>query len=119
MHAAWIPQLFTLAGVVLAGLLTVWGSHIVSKRNARSADRTADAAVQQAINDGFSSLTEGFTHQLNEARAEITDLRGWIRELIQHIDSLEGMLREHAPAVPIPPRRALPHPLSVVKEARS
>lgn len=106
--------MLTLLGALLTGLLAVWGSHLVSKRNARAADKSAEASVQQAINNGFTALTEGFTAQLDEAKQEITDLRGWIRELIQHIESLETLMRDHAPEIPLPARRTLPHPLAIV-----
>lgn len=104
----WLPHVLTLVGVVIVGLLSVWGSHVVSKRNARSADKTAEAAVQQAINTGFEKLTAGFTTQMDEAKGEMSDLRGWIRDLIQHIESLENLLRLHG--IPIP-ARSIPHRL--------
>jgi len=110
--AAWLPQIVTLAGVAVTGLATVYGAHLVSKRNAKSADRVADAAVQTAINAGFETLMGGFTTQLDSAKSEIVELRGWIRELIQHMESLEEILRGQE--IPVPPRRHRPHLLALV-----
>ncbi len=120
----WLPNVLTLAGVAITGLLTLWGSAVVTRRTAKAEDRKADAAVQASINAGFEALNAGWKMHTDEmrvdlletkgelikARGEIADLRGYIREFFQHIDSLEQMLRNNGLAVPerrYPPAFAL------------
>lgn len=117
----WIGPTLALAGTVSATGLSVLGSWLVVRRSSKAGERSADAQVQMAINDGFKTLTATFQAELDEtrqelmsARTQITDLRGWIRDLIQHVESLEGLLR--AAGVEVPARsRIYPHPLTVIE----
>lgn len=105
--APWLPLILT-AGV---GALTVLGSYLAARLAARAANKTADANVQNSINDGFRAMTVGFKEELAAAKSEIVELRGWIRDLIQHIESLEALLRPTGLDVP---QRRFPHALALV-----
>ena len=103
----WLPQLLTfLAAIVTAGV-TAWATVTVARRQTKVAVKAADAEVQKSINDGFEKLTvqlhaeiERMQRALASAEAEMEDLRGWIRELIQHIESLERILQSNGLDVP-------------------
>lgn len=123
-----IAALLTILGVVLAAFVSALASVTVTKITAKSTRVAAEAEVQKAINDGFQKLTEGLRGQLKdtqgdlagarrelkEGRAEMADLRGWVRELLQHIESLEIILRAHG--VDIPKRQSVyPHALAIIE----
>lgn len=74
------------------------------------------AAFQQAINDGFTKLTDQLQEERDRDRAafeaariawaaERASLKGEIRNLTQTVESLENFLRRHG--LPVPERPAL------------
>lgn len=116
----------TLLGGGIAGLVSLK----VSKRQLRPAVIAADAAVQQQINEGFEKLARQYTarnaelmEELGKTRAELAEanrkldealttadqLTGELRDLTQHVESLENALRQGRQ---IPARRRRPHPLA-------
>lgn len=69
-------------------------------------------AAQQVVNEGFVSLVAGLREDLAELRQSNTELKGIVRDLDQHLLSLEERLRVAGLEIP---RRPHPHPiLSVV-----
>lgn len=106
--------------VALLGGLAAAGSATVSAALARRAiNRTADAALltgeavaQGKVNEGFVALLDGFKQTQADANEKIEVLTGEVRELTQHIISLENILRDNG--LPIPQRRFMAHRLSVV-----
>lgn len=122
-----------LGGAVIAGAVALW----VGRRTANAQDKTADAAVIAAevaaraqIAEGFRALTAQYEtrnkdlleqnqelngkldealEKLDEALNRADQLAGEVRDLTQHVESLESALREGRP---IPARRKRPHPMA-------
>lgn len=111
----WIPAVLSFLGAIVTGAMGAWALTRKARFEASSAKATAEAAVQTVINDGFHKLTEQLQEELRHAKTEaaklredMADLQGWIRDLIQHIESLERNLSENGLDVP---ERNFPHPL--------
>lgn len=117
----------TVLGGIAVALISGGVSFGATRVNARSTRVTAEAEVQRALNDGFEKLVSGLRGQLDvtshelettrgelhDARMEMIDLRGWVRDLIQHVESLEIMLRKAG--IDVPPPRTRPHPLTLIE----
>lgn len=115
-----------VAGAMIAGGVSVW----VARRQGKAQDKTADASIQEQINAGFAALTRQYearntdllqqnqelagkldeaNRKLDEALERADQLAGEVRDLTQHVESLEEALRKGRP---IPARRKRPHPLA-------
>lgn len=104
----WAVPLLTFAGVVTAGAFTVLGHWLASRAAAKPAQTTADATAQATIQQGFADLVEKLRTELDgarvevaAARAEILELRGELRDNLQHLDSLERLLQAQGVNVPV------------------
>jgi len=113
------PALATLFGAAAGAVSTALATIIVQRRPASvTADaqaRAADAQYEKAIHEGFAKLLGEAMEQLNGAKAEIQMLRGELTNLIQHIDSLERLLREQGVDIPM---RQRPHVLTVIPASK-
>lgn len=106
MDAAVIGLAGTLGGAGVSALVA-WA---IARRTAKATDRTADAAFQQAMNDGFAKLTARYEALNTDLVERVEQLTGEVRDLTQHIESLEKILRDEG--LPVPQRRKHPHPLA-------
>lgn len=91
------------ACTVTAGALSVFSSHVVSKRTVKAQNVQAEASIQTAINGGFETLMKAAQGEREELRTEISGLREVVRKLIGHVESLEAILRDRGipfPALP-------------------
>jgi hypothetical protein len=114
----WVGNAASAAG---AAIITVLGAIGVARLNAKPAGKTADAAgeaagaaVQVAINAGFEILTKAMRAEMDELRGEVTRMSqtiaaqdatiqeqtGELRNLSQHVVSLEKVLRDNGIDVP-------------------
>lgn len=106
----------TRAGIIAAGLAacasiasavaTYFAARPKGKaatRTAQAAETTAESRVQEAINSGFEKLTARYEERDEAWQLEVSQLRGEIRDLSQHVESLEKILRENG--IPIPQRK--------------
>lgn len=105
MNTALVTALGALLVAVVSGLVT-W---IVARVNVRPADKTADASFQQAMNEGFATITARYEAMNAELMERVDQLSGEVRDLTQHIESLERILRDEG--LPVPERRR-PHRLA-------
>jgi type II secretory pathway pseudopilin PulG len=118
LHVAVIAGMAALLGAALSGMVAL----VVAQMNAKNAKQTAEATVQNAITTGFTALATQYKVanddlvSKNEAlQAEVTTLTGWVRDLVQHVQSLETIIRKaKIPGVKIPVRKG-PHPLAALK----
>lgn len=135
----WLPHVLTLVGVVVVAGGGLLGSVLVARNSRRTALQvarkeaasakqiaqvqatSAHAEVQEAINAGFHEMLEAWKTergvmeaQLAEATALITGLKGEVRHLIQHVESLEKVLRDQGLKIPRRPRKGVRPALSVV-----
>lgn len=102
-----------------AGLSTL-GAWLVAHLNRPAVMRTAEAAAQIAINEGFKVLTKQYSdandalaRDRDDVKAKLDAVVGWLTDLVQHVQSLEMILRRaKIPGVKIP-RRPEPHPLAL------
>lgn len=96
---AWIAGGAAVVSAALSSVVTL----IVARRpglaavvTARATEIAASAAVQQAINDGFAKLNAGW-------ETRVTALEGAVRDLIQHVESLEEIFRKNGWPIPARP----------------
>lgn len=102
----WAQALIAAFGGVIVAAISAWVTLATTKK---SAARSADAAVQQAINDGFTKLTSQYDAVNTRLNQKISDLEGVVRDLTQHVESLERVLRDNG--IPVPVRApSAPHP---------
>lgn len=96
---------------IVGALATTWAA----RRTAKPAAVSAEAAIQQQINDGFRSLMAArdaadavrqaeWTRTVTELNRTIEALQGEVRNLTQHVESLETVMRKRGLAHVIPPR---------------
>lgn len=76
---------------------------------AQAAGVSAEAAWQTAMNEGFAKLSAQYEDRNKELGEQVTRLEGTVNNLVQHVESLETILR--ANGLPIPLR---PVPLSEI-----
>ena len=114
----------TTAGAVAVALISGLAAWFVARRTAKPVAVQAEAAVQTAINDGFAKLAGQYeamnkslqakadaqAQVIDEYSAKIDQLTGEVRDLTQHVESLESALRREG--LPVPARRKHPHPLA-------
>lgn len=96
--------LIAVVGAVVAAALGALAQAVAARLTAKPASKTADAAVQTAINDGFAKLMAERERLDEVLRSEMEDLRGEVRNLTQHVISLESLLRDNGLEAVIPPR---------------
>lgn len=117
--------------------LTALGAWVIARRQGNAQDKTAnaaaiaaEAAVQQTINQGFATLTAQYEARntdllqqnaslegkldealgkLDEALARADQVTGEMRDLTQHVESLESTLRRMGYDIP---QRRRPHPMA-------
>jgi hypothetical protein len=108
------------ASAAAAAIVTVLGAVGVARYQSKPANQTAGAQMQIAINAGFEILSkamhaemEGMRQELSDARdamagqeRTIQELTGEIRNLSQHVVSLEKILRDAGMEVPDRPQVA-------------
>lgn len=115
-----------VAGAVVSGLVSAWIAHRQGKaqdQTANAAAVAAEAAVQDTINAGFAALTAQYERRntdllqqnaalegkLDEALHKLDQQQGEIRDLTQHVESLEATLRRLGYDIP---QRKRPHPMA-------
>lgn len=110
-------------GVVGGAAVTALGAWVVARISSKPQVITADATVQAAINAGFQALTTQYerrnkeleeangelNRKLDEALAMLDQQQGEIRDLTQHVESLENTLRRLGHDIP---QRKRPHPMA-------
>lgn len=106
MHETIVTGAFT----VVVAVLGVFGAWLAAKQGAKSALKTADAAAQDTINAGFKTLMDASEEARASLEAQVAELTGHVRQLVQHVDSLEIILRDQGLPVPV---RPFPHPLAL------
>lgn len=122
-----------VAGALVAGAVSVY----IAKRQGKSQDATAqaaavaaEAAVQDTIYAGFAALTAQYERRnadllqqnealeakldealekLDEALSRADQVTGEMRDLTQHVESLESALRRLGHDIP---QRKRPHPMA-------
>jgi hypothetical protein len=102
--------LIAVAGTVVVALISGASAFLVARHTAKGQNRTADAAVQHSINDGFETLNKARAEERTELLERIDELTGYVRQVVAHFDGLETILRENG--IHVPPR-PFPHPLAV------
>lgn len=90
-----VDAVLTLAAAGVSSLVTAF----VMRRPRRVA---AEAQQQATINEGFTALLKAAMESNREMQLEMVQLRGELRNLDQHILSLEEELRRHG--IPLPKR---------------
>jgi hypothetical protein len=106
------------AATVVVGGFGALSTYLASRRAAQPATMAAEADLQQSINDGFSRLMLERKKIDDERdliwRGLIEDLRGDVRNLTQHVESLERLLRENGLGHVIPPRPVKGEPQALI-----
>lgn len=111
-------------GVVGGAAVTALGAWIVARVTAKPQVIASDAQVQAAINEGFRALAGQYEARnadllaqnavlegkLDEALHKLDQTQGELRDLVQHVESLESALRRLGHD--IPERRKTAHPLA-------
>jgi len=109
--------LATIAAAVVAlgvGALSSLVTFLVSKRPAQAAEVTAEAAWQTAMNAGFEALTQQYETANRALIGKVEHLEGTVRDLAQHVESLESILRANGLPIPTRPVPVNLHGLQVV-----
>lgn len=114
------PISWTAIAMALSAIVASW---ITARFSSKPAQRTADATAQTAINQGFEDLIRELRAELSASRQErgrlqlaIVNLRSAIRGLVQHIESLEAIMRQNGLTIPESPRRSMPGLEAVLTE---
>lgn len=92
-----------IAGVL--GLVGVVVTRLLSRRNERT---TADAAAHEAVAGGFTEFANAWREERQELKAELVKMHGVMRDMDQHLISLENILRAQGLDIP---KRPNPHPI--------
>lgn len=113
-----VDGIWEFAGLVGAGLVGAFAQWAVARLQqkpaavtASAAQTQADAALITAIAEASAALLRPLREELDAARGEITELRGHLRDAVQHMESLEAILRKQGMDVP---KRKTPHVLALV-----
>lgn len=104
-----------IVGGVAAAVSAMFSAAVARRAVNKTADATmvkAEADVQDMINAGFRDFMAAHKQSQKDANEKIEVLTGEVRELTQHLISLESLLR--ANGIPVPERRFMPHRLSLV-----
>lgn len=100
----WVQFVGLVAVAVIAGV----SSWLVARMTVKPAHVTASAAVQDMINDGFRELMAARdaadAKRDKEWQDTAENLMGEIRNLTQHVESLETILRKRGLGHIVPPR---------------
>lgn len=91
-----IEVLGALAVAALSSVVTL----IISRKPVQV---TAEAAWQTAMNDGFKKLSEQYEARNQELGDQVTRLEGTVNNLVQHVESLETILRANGLPIPLRP----------------
>jgi len=121
LGAALIAGVAALVAAVLSSFATV----VASRLTAKPAYITAEAAVQGMINDGFAHLMAARdaadAQRAKEWQETVNHLMGEIRNLTQHVESLETIMRKRGLGHIVPPRpkRGKPQQFTVMEGGKS
>lgn len=108
---ATLNALAPVGSAVVTGL-AAW---LLLRRSAPAADKTADAAMVDAVNARLETLMAGYETSIDGLRTQVSSLEGAVRGLIEHVDGLENALRTHGLPVPARP----PYPIVVIPGGKS
>lgn len=109
----WVVAAWAAGSGVVAAAVSGFSTWAVARTSRAPADRTAEAALQASMTQGFATLAKSYEDRIQGLATQLSTVEGLVRDLSEHVVNLEDALSKRG--MPIPPR-TFTHPLYLVKK---